>query len=442
MNPLMIPGLAQMPGLVEQGRNNFLSQLDAELKARQEAFRQIYGSEFQVPLEVTPNARVNKGAAIAGGIAALIGALTGDRSAVPGFAQFAGGLQQAQSQEQQRLMQEQMLKRQRAEQEIARKKGLLGFDLEMAQNKYQTEAQRIQAQRKLEFEAAEAERDRRLKDEINRRTQEGLTERNALSVAGREKLANLKAQGKMPEVMAFLNAPGNPFTFEQIVNILTDYKGKEASATLKNSQSDYIKGPKTKNTEADTLIKQRTYEQMPELLKIKRIAAENLIFTRNANIQLAAIREDRLQRGEAVPDPVEISKDREIALVGIQISRIDEQLKGHEARLVRLQRAIDHATTSTGFKDDNVRKALLAQYQSEKAAVDRDIDRLGRARAALEAKRLQRQEALMMGTAAPVARGQARTNTPIDPMASASLRRLVQGGSNQAPASLSGKIGR
>lgn len=438
MNPLMIPGLAQLPGLVEQNRSNALAQLMAELEAKQNDFRQIYGPEFQVPLEVMPNARVNKGAAIAGGIAALIGALTGDRSAVPGFAQFAGGLQQAQSQEQQRLMQEQMLKRQRAEQEIARKKGLLGFDLQQAQDRYQTEAQRIQAQRKLEFDAAEAERDRRLRDEISRRTQEGRQYSSDMSL----KIAELKAQGNWPQVVAMVNDPVNPIPLQDAVDMIYDASGKKARAAQSQATADYTKGPKTKNTEADTLIKQRTYEQMPELLKIKRIAAESGVMYRDGMLRLAAIREDRIQRGESVPDQVEISKDREIALVGIQISRIDEQLKGHEARLVRLQRAIDQATNSTGFKDDNVRKALLAQYESEKAAVDRDIDRLGRARAALEAKRLQRQEALMMGTAVPVARGQARTNTPIDPMASASLRRLVQGGSNQAPASLSGRIGR
>lgn len=432
MNPLMIPGLAQLPGLVEQNRSNALAQLMAELEAKQNDFRQIYGPEFQVPLEVMPNARVNKGAAIAGGIAALIGALTGDRSAVPGFAQFAGGLQQAQSQQQQRLVQEQMLKRQRAEQEIARKKALLGFDLEMAQNKYQTEAQRIQAQRKLEFDAREGERDRQGRESLARINQEALTGRAELGASASVKRAEISAVPKAQrEYQAMLEAGVDP---ARALDVAFQISLNEARVAGQQATTDYTK-VRTDKTKKEI-------EQMPELLKIKRIAAESGAMYRDGMLRLAAIREDRLQRGEAVPDQVDISKDREVALTGLQISRIDEQLKGHEARLVRLQRAIDQATTSTGFKDDSVRKALLAQYQSEKAAVDRDIDRLGRARAALEAKRLQRQEALMMGTAAPVARGQARANTPIDPMASASLRRLVQGGSNQAPASLSGKIGR
>lgn len=432
MNPLMIPGLAQLPGLVEQNRSNALAQLMAELEAKQNDFRQIYGPEFQVPLEVMPNARVNKGAAIAGGIAALIGALTGDRSAVPGFAQFAGGLQQAQSQEQQRLMQEQMLKRQKAEQEIARKKGLLGFDLEMAQNKYQTEAQRIQAQRKLEFDAREGERDRQGRESLARINQEALTGRAELGASASVKRAEIAAVPKAQrEYQAMLEAGVDP---ARALDVAFQISLNEARVAGQQATTDYTK-VRTDKT-------RKEIEQMPELLKIKRIAAESGVMYRDGMLRLAAIREDRIQRGESVPDPVEISKDREIALAKIQITRIDEQLKGHQVRLVKLNEAIQQTTNSTGFKDDNVRKALLAQYEAEKAAVDRDIDRLGRAKSALIERQVKREEALLMGTAVPVARGQARTNTPIDPMASASLRRLVQGGSNQAPASLSGKIGR
>jgi hypothetical protein len=326
MNPLNIPGLAQLPGLVEQNRSNALAQLMAELEARQNDFRQIYEPGNQVPLEVMPNARVNKGAAIAGGIAALIGALTGDRSAMPGFAQFAGGLQQSQAQQQQRLMQEQLLRRQQAQQEIDRKKALLGFDLELAQNKYQTEAQRIQAQRKLEFDAREGERDRQGRESLARINQEALTGRAQLTTDASIKRAQIAAVPKAQMEFDSLIAAG----VEPGLALDRAWKLREYLATVagKEATTEFTKA-RTQSTIMDTSLKQPKFD-LEKAVKESKMANDNrrtAVAEQNANTRASGG-----GSGRALAPSTQISRNPEIAKLELRADQLELEQKGHAER--------------------------------------------------------------------------------------------------------------
>ena len=148
-----------------QGNDMVLSELQ-RLKERTLAFEEMLKGRVNQPQMQMPNVAPNKNAALLGGLAALIGALTGDKSAVPAFGQFAGGLQQNAQAKEQKLLQEQQMKMQAQAQKDKALGDLLGFQLEDAQNAYSRANAADVANRKAAADAAEREADNALKERL------------------------------------------------------------------------------------------------------------------------------------------------------------------------------------------------------------------------------------------------------------------------------------
>jgi len=159
MNPFLVPGIAQEVEALQKRQQDLLKS-QSEVDAATSAYRDYLASRQNQPQFQMPQVQPNKTAAGIGAVLALIGALTGDKRAVPAFGQFAGGLQQGTEAQRQRLLQEHQLKMQNQAQKDKAIGQLLGFDLENAQAKYIQESKSQQMLRDQKQKSAEAVKDR------------------------------------------------------------------------------------------------------------------------------------------------------------------------------------------------------------------------------------------------------------------------------------------
>lgn len=164
-----------------EGNDVAVKMLD-EWEAKKRAYLDYLRSRQNQPQMQMPNVQPNKTAAIIGGLLGLLGAVTGDKRAVPAFGQFAGGLQQNTEAQRQRLLQEQQLKMQNQAQKDKAIGQLLGFEMEDAQDAYARANAADVANRKAKSDS-QAEADKREFEKWKILTQAGSRETVAKTAA-------------------------------------------------------------------------------------------------------------------------------------------------------------------------------------------------------------------------------------------------------------------
>jgi len=408
LNP--IAPMSDSDQVLADGNDSAVKLLN-ELAARKQAFEEMLKGRINSPQMQAPNVQPNKNAALLGGLAALIGALTGDRSAAPAFGQFAGGLQQDAQAKAQRLLQEQQMKMQAQAQKDNAIGDLLGFQLEDAQNAYSRANAADVANRKAAKEAADAEAKRAFEIWKTTTEQQGLTERARMGQEGQNYRSTLNS--RPPQQKLF------------------DWLTSDAAGSQKLGEKeafDFVNKLSERTAKMDLLQK-----QIEKIAQDIKLAPERLDLHREQARLMAEYRQEMMAQGWTRIDQSQQSLDMRAedkqqpsykfeddpSWYSFEKRMKDLDLESMTHDLKNIQYAAD-LKKAEGFPDGPQKQQLIKFYNEQIDIRTRRMNEIQAKRIAIRAEQLKREAEIM--AAKQTGAGMGRTIGSSPPRMSGSLK--------------------